>query len=402
MANSADQPALHGIRVLDFGHIVAGPFCARILADLGAEVVKVETSRRQGQTGARRGDAAARGRHGRPPLLAHINRNRRSVDLDLKSPSGQELGYRLAAAADVVIENFSAGVMERLGLGYRALQAANPRLVYASMSGYGHTGPRRAWTSMNVNLQAHCGLMMATGAEGDPPIGISNSWNDYMAGLHAALAIIGALAERERTGRGRHLDVSQFEACVATLGSLVLASSVTGIAPERPGNRSEDAAPQGCYPCAGTDEWCALSVRSDDEWRSLATELLADIPLLGDARFARLADRRAAHAEIDAALSAWSRQFAAAVIEARLKSVGLHAESVRRADSMIETAEWQSLLRPMEDPPGHEAKVVGLPFAFGLSAAVKPVAASRIGEDTEAVLRDWLGITSATAAGAVG
>jgi crotonobetainyl-CoA:carnitine CoA-transferase CaiB-like acyl-CoA transferase len=379
---------LAGIRVLDFGHIVAGPFCARILADLGADVVKVETSRRVGQTGARRGDAANRSRHGRPPLLAHVNRNRRSVDLDLKSDSGRAIGQRLCAAADVLVENFSTGVMDRLGLGYAELNRANPRLVYASMSGYGHTGPRRGWTSMNVNLQAHCGLMTATGAEGDPPIGISNSWNDYIAGLHAALAIVGALTERRRTGVGRHLDVSQFEACVAMLGGPVFASAVAGKAPPRLGNRSAEIAPQGCYRCAGEDAWCAIAVGNDTQWAALTKE----IPDLADPRFGTLAGRKAHHDKIDAAIEGWTRTRGVADVEARLKAIGVPAERVRHGNDMIETPEWQGVMRKMEDPPGRETRVIGLPFSFGRSASVPAKAPSRVGEDNESVLRDWLGL----------
>jgi crotonobetainyl-CoA:carnitine CoA-transferase CaiB-like acyl-CoA transferase len=379
---------LAGIRVLDFGHIVAGPFCARILADLGADVVKIETSRRVGQTGARRGDAANRSRHGRPPLLAHVNRNRRSVDLDLKSDAGRATALRLAAVADVIVENFSTGVMDRLGLGFAELSRANPRLVYCSMSGYGHSGPRRGWTSMNVNLQAHCGLMTATGAEGDPPIGISNSWNDYIAGLHAALAIVGALTERGSTGKGRHIDVSQFEACVATLGGAVFASAVTGKAPPRLGNRSAEIAPQGCYPCAESDTWCTLAVGTDVEWAALA----AEVPGLADPRYATLANRRAHHDAIDAAISAWTRERSAADAEARLKAIGVPAERVRRGDDMTETAEWQGVMKPMEDPPGARTRTVSLPFSFGASAPVPAKAPSRVGEDNAEVLREWLGV----------
>jgi len=231
------QP-LSGIRVLDFGHILAGPFCARLLADLGAEVVKVETATRQGRLGARRGAARAGNTSGRTALLAHINRNRRSIDLNLKTDRGCELAHRLADKADVLIENFSAGVMDRLGLGYADLAKTNPRLVYASMSAYGHTGPHRGWTGMNVTLQACSGLMLATGEPGDPPIGISNSWNDYIGGMHAATAIVGALSKRIETGRGRHLDVSQFECSVGMIGGLLFASAVGKVAPPRTGSRS--------------------------------------------------------------------------------------------------------------------------------------------------------------------
>src|SRR5205085_10627973 len=170
------------------------------------------------------------------PGYAH--RSKQSITLNLKTAGGRRAATQLASVADVIVENFSSGVMGRLALDYAHLQPLNPRLIYVSMSGYGHAGPRRSWTSMNLNLQAYSGLMMATGRDGDPPTTISNSWNDYVGGLHACFAVLDALAARERTGQGCNLDLSQFECGVATLGPLLLASAVNGQAPPRQGNRS--------------------------------------------------------------------------------------------------------------------------------------------------------------------
>ena len=154
---------LAGIRVLDFTHVLAGPFCTRLLADLGADVVRVESGKHPDHPWPSSFISPDR----RHASYLNTNRSKRSVAIDLKNEGGQRIAARLAAAADVVIENFSAGVMDRLGLGYDRLGAANPRLIYVSMSGYGHDGPRRDWTSMNMNLQGYSGLMMVSGAEGD-------------------------------------------------------------------------------------------------------------------------------------------------------------------------------------------------------------------------------------------
>jgi CoA:oxalate CoA-transferase len=385
---AADRsPPLCGIRVLDFGHILAGPFCARLLADLGAEVVKVETATRQGRLGARRGGAPRGDTSGRTPLLAHINRNRRSIDLNLKTNHGRDIARQLADTADVLVENFSAGVMDRLGLGYEDLAKTNPRLVYASMSAYGHTGPHRAWTGMNVTLQACSGLMLATGAAGDPPIGISNSWNDYIGGLHTAVAIVDALSKRRETGKGRHLDVSQFECSVAMIGSLLLASAVNDVPSERLGSRSRSIAPQGCYRCAGGDEWCAISVQNDDPWRALVAEIGDDVPRLRETRFATLAGRLDHHDEIDAAIESWTSARTPEEVERRLGKRGVPAARMRRGNEIADVEEWRQVLKPCESPGG---KVVGLPFAFRGSAPVGPVAAPRLGEHGREVLRDWL------------
>ena len=183
---------------------------------------------------------------------------------------GQKIAARLAAVSDIVIENFSAGVMDRLNLGYEMLSAINSRLIYVSMSGYGHSGPRRDWTSMNMNLQGYSGLMTVSGAEGDPPTAISNSWNDYIGGLHACFAILQVLAERRDSAKGRRIDLSQFECSAAMIGSLLLSSAVDGQVPVRRGNRSDRSVPQGVYPCAGKDNWCALSVETNNQWQALA------------------------------------------------------------------------------------------------------------------------------------
>lgn len=393
----AERPRpLSGIRVLDFGHIVAGPFCVRLLADLGAEIVKVETATRQGRTGARRGGTRVASASGRTPHLAHINRNRRSIDLNLKTERGLDLARRLADVADVLVENFSSGVMVRLGLGYQDLAKSNPRLIYASMSAFGHTGPRQGWTGMNVTLQAGSGLMLATGAEGDPPIGISNSWNDYVGGLHAAVAILGALSERNASGAGCHLDVSQFEGSVAMVGSLLLASAVTHAPPSRLGGRSQSAAPQGCYRCAGDDQWCAISVRTDDQWQALLAELGEGARRLREPRYAALAGRLEHHDEIDRAVELWTNDHAPADVERRLRKRGVPAAAMRRGDDIAETEEWRRLLLPIE---ASGVKAVGMPFAFRGTAPVAAVAAPRIGAHGSEVLRDWLKLDERAIAG---
>jgi crotonobetainyl-CoA:carnitine CoA-transferase CaiB-like acyl-CoA transferase len=383
---------LSGIRVLDFGHILAGPFCARLLADLGAEVVKVETATRQGRLGARRGGQRPGNTSGRTALLAHINRNRRSIDLNLKTDRGRDIARRLADKADILVENFSAGVMDRLGLGYPDLSQSNPRIVYASMSAYGHTGPHRDWTGMNVTLQACSGLMLATGDAGDPPIGISNSWNDYIGGLHAATAIVGALSRRNATGRGCHLDVSQFECSVAMIGSLLLASAVQSVAPDRLGSRSSSAAPQGCYRCAGEDQWCAISVRDDGQWQSLVAEIGETAPRLGEPRLATLDGRIAHHVEIDAAIESWTRTRSPAEVERRLTQRGVAAAAMRRGNDIAEVEEWRRVLHPIEGLGAPGTRVVGLPFAFRDCRPAQPVAAPHMGEHGREILRDWLNL----------
>src|SRR5882672_2202921 len=284
--NPAASAPLTGIRVLDCTHVLAGPFCTRLLADLGADVVRVESSKHPDYPWP----STFISDDGRHASYLNTNRSKRSIAIDLKNEAGQKVAARLAAATDVVIENFSAGVMGRLKLDYPTLQAFNPGLIYVSMSGYGHDGPRCDWTSMNMNLQGYSGLMMVTGAEGDPPTAISNSWNDYIGGLHTCFTILQAVDARATSGNGMCIDLCQFECSAAMIGPLLLSSALDGKIPRRTGNRSDQYAPQGVYPCAGTDNWCALSVENAVQWTALAN-LIGRPSWTADPRFASAADR---------------------------------------------------------------------------------------------------------------
>jgi benzylsuccinate CoA-transferase BbsF subunit len=404
-AATAGRTPLAGIRVLDFSHILAGPFCTRLLADLGAEVLKVESATRMDRTGVTRQDPSFKGRTDRPPSFINTNRNKRSITLNLKNEQARDVTKRLAGVADVIVENFSAGVMGRLGLDYDDLAPLNPGLIYVSMAGYGHTGPRRDWTSMNMNLQAYTGLMMATGAEGDLPTSISSSWNDYIGGLHATFGILNALNERRATGKGANLDLAQFEASVATLGPLLLASAINGQPPTRLGNRSTSAAPQGCYRCAGKDDWCVISVQSDEQWGALV-DAMGSPAWAADERYADVTGRLRHHDEIDASIEAWTSELANTDVERRLREAGVPAERMRRVKEVMEDPETSSVFKPIEDPPGYQFTVTGIPFAFSRSATTPVASTSALGEHTGVALREWLKlsddeINSLEAAGAL-
>jgi CoA:oxalate CoA-transferase len=395
MAETRRLP-LEGIRVIDFGHILAGPFCARLLVDLGADVIKVETASRQG---SRRGAQVMK--NGAPIVLSDINRNRRSIDLDLKSDVGRDIARRLAAEADVLVENFSSGVMDRLGLGYDVLAQLNPGLVYASMSAFGHTGPHKDWTGMNVTLQACSGMMLATGEEGEPPTGIANSWNDYIGGLHTAVAIVGALDERRTTGRGRNLNMAQFECSAGMIGSPLLYAAITGAAPARTGNRSSSSAPQGVYRCAGTDEWCAISIETDTQWRALLAVLGDDAQALRGTDLNIAAGRTLRHDEIDDVIEAWTGNLTPIDVENRLTAAGVPAAAMRRGNELGDVDEWRQVVRPIQNAGGFDWQVPGLPFTFAGISPVKPVCTPAPGEHSDEVLRDWLGIDDPASVGLV-
>ena len=367
---------VEGLKILDFSHVFAGPFCTRTLADLGAEVVHVESRSRD---------------TGDQYRAAFQHRNKRSISLDLKNEAGQAIASRLASVADVIVENFSSSVMGRLNLDYQTLRSTNPRLVYISLSGYGHTGPLSSWLSMNMNLQAYTGLMLTTGSEGDLPTAISNSWNDYIGGLHGVIAILQALADRSESGLGRHIDLSQFECSVATLGALLMASAVSGRPPKRWGNRSSSAAPQGVYPCAGHDEWVALSIETDAQWSALAAAL-GGPALARDERFSTAVERLRHHDELDATIGEFTRARSTAQVEQAFHQAGVPAERMRRVADVVRSADSGHVYRPLPGDRAEPVLAASLPFAFSDSAVAAVDAPCELGEHSSEVLRDWLGL----------
>jgi benzylsuccinate CoA-transferase BbsF subunit len=379
---------LDKIRVLDFTHVLAGPFCTRLLADLGADVVRIESSKHPDhpwQSSYISGDQ-------RHASYLNTNRSKRSIGIDLKNTGGQKLALKLAAVADVIIENFSAGVMGRLALDYETIEKLNPRLIYVSMSGYGHNGPRRDWTSMNMNLQGYSGLMTVTGAEGDPPTAISNSWNDYIGGLHACFAVLQAIDKRAGSGRGSHIDLSQFECSAAMIGPLLLSSAVNAKVPLRLGNRSDVVAPQGVYRCAGTDDWCAVSIENEQQWKAL-TEVLANDKLTSDTRLSSVACRMNHHDEIDREIQAWTQQHSNTEVARRLQAAGIPAERVRRIDQVIDEPSSATVFSRMEERRIGSMLTTRLPFTLSPVSLPGPRSAPSLGEHTADVLHQWLNLS---------
>jgi benzylsuccinate CoA-transferase BbsF subunit len=273
--------------------------------------------------------------------------------------------------------------MDRLKLGYEKLSAINPRLIYVSMSGYGHNGPRRDWTSMNMNLQGYSGLMTVSGAEDDPPTAISNSWTDYIGGLHACFAILQAIDERRESAKGRRIDLSQFEC-----------SAVDGKVPVRRGNRSDRYAPQGVYPCAGKDNWCALSVQTDDQWQAL-TKLIGQERWATDARFENLAGRCQYPDEIDQAISAWSKQYSSQEVEARLRAAGISADRMRRINEVVDGAAGSTVFSQMAERRVGSMRTTKLPFTLSSVDLPTPASAPSLGEHSGEVLRAWINCSDA-------
>jgi crotonobetainyl-CoA:carnitine CoA-transferase CaiB-like acyl-CoA transferase len=240
--------------------------------------------------------------------------------------------------------------------------------------------------------------MMVSGAEGDPPTAISNSWNDYIGGLHACFAILQAIDRRSTTGHGCLIDLSQFECSAAMIGSLLLSSAVDGAVPTRQGNRSERYAPQGVYPCAGADNWCSLCVRTDEEWKALAKLIGREI-WAADQRFDNLSDRLRYHDEIDQGISAWTEQYSSKEVEERLRAAGICAERVRRIDEVVDDPDSATVFSMMAERRVGSMRTTALPFSLSCVDLPKPFSAPSLGEHCAEVLRAWLDCSDAEITG---
>lgn len=381
---------MDGTVVIDLGQVYNGPYAALLLALAGATVIKVEPP--GGDLLRRRGARVAGALY---PFIA-LNCNKLGVTLNLKTERGRELLVDLARSADVLIENFRPGVMERLGVGPDVLRGAQPRLIYASTSGYGRTGPYRDYAAMDITVQAMSGVMSVTGWPDQPPVKAGPALADFFGGIHLYGAIVTALLERERTGQGQHVDVAMLEAVLPSLmSSLGLLFSGAGTVPLRTGNRHNGMAeaPYNVYPAR--DGQLALICVTDAHWRALVAAM-GRPELAEDARFADMAARVRNIDAVDEAVTAYTRT----------RSREELLEALRR--HRVPSAPVRDLAEVMSDRHLHErgtlATVTGTemgavtgissPLRFGDEPAAL-TAGPRLGEHNETVYRRWLGLEKA-------
>jgi len=280
-----NQPVLKGIRILDFTWVLAGPYATRLLADFGAEVIKVQPLL------PAEDDDFARGYYNT------WNRNKLGITLDMSKPDGIALARKLVLSSDAVVENFTPRVMANWGLDYDSLKKIKPDVIMLSLSTMGSTGPLRDYTGFGPTIQAFSGLTHLTSYPGGPPLGPGTAYADHVGGLFACLALLGALEYRRKTGRGQYIDVSQVEAMTGLLGDAFV--------PEK-----ETATPHGVYRCQGEDRWCALAVFTDDEWQGFK-KALGNPPRAEDKRFATSAGRLRNKRALDELIEDWTKKHTA-------------------------------------------------------------------------------------------
>jgi benzylsuccinate CoA-transferase BbsF subunit len=382
--------------VIEFSAAMAGPWIGRLLAWCGADVIRVESHRRPDvvrQYVPPR--APERGIQPRlSPWFTDWNAGKRFVALDLTRPRAVELARRLVATADVVIENQSAGVLDKLGLGWEALRDVRADLVMLSSSGYGRTGPCARYVTWGPNIEALSGLARLSGFPERDGAVTQFAYPDAIAALHGLVAVLAALRFRARTGRGQHVDLSQYESTAAALGAVLLERLANGDEPQRLGNRSLRAAPHGVYRCAGDDRWCAIAVFDDDDWARLCAAL-AQPDWRGDSRFATRAGRLA-HAEaLDRELERVTAGHDAFELMHALQAAGVAAGVVQTAADLLRDPQLRTrgFLEEVEHVALGRVVATGIPLGLGGTPGRSGRAGARVGEDNEAVLRGLLGLS---------
>lgn len=385
---------LSGIRVADFCWVGAGSYTTKLLADQGADVIKIESSAKV--DGIRLSPPFAGGMQGvnRSGYFADRNTSKRSFTINMKTQQGQRLARELIAHSDVVANNFTPGVMARFGLSWEEVQQINPRAVYLAMSMQGDGGPERDYLGYGLTISALVGLHGMSGLPGRLAAGTGTNYPDHIPNpCHGAFAVLAALRHVRRTGVGQYIDLAQTEATISTLGSAMLEYAVNERDREPMGNRHDRYAPHGVYPCAGEDRWIAIAARSDEEFRSLVSVLGIDpgrVDLDADE-----SARRSSAEELDGLIASATRRFDHQDLALQLQRAGVAAGPVYDAQGVVDgdpqlqaRDHW---VRLAHEEMG-ETLYNGLPFRLSRTSVALSVQAPMLGEHTRDICREVLGL----------
>ena len=380
-----DKGRLSGLRVLDFTRVLAGPYGTRILADFGAEVIKVQSKKTS--SGAESNISG---------YFSAWNRNKRSIALDMSYLEARDLVLRLTEISDVVIENFSPRVMLNWGLDYKRMKEVRPDLIMVSMSGMGQTGPWKDFVAFGPTIQSLSGLTHISSFSQDSPMGLGYSYADHIAGLYAVFAVLAALEYRDKTGRGQYIDLSEYEAICTLIGPALLDASVNSGEVLPHGNRSDymSAAPYGCYKCLGKDRWCVIAVFNEGEWAALC-KALGQPALISAEKFSSPLKRIEHAEELDKFIGQWTAKHTAEEVVCLLQEAGVSAGVVQNAEDLANDPQLaaRGFFVHLEHPTLGSTLTDGSPIKSGRNFKSGWKGAPLLGEANRYVFKELLGLT---------
>lgn len=391
--NAVSRPMpLDGVRVLDLGQFIAMPFCGLWLAWLGAEVIVVESRRRMT---SRTAPPAKPGLEGNPDGSGYFNQicsAKKSCTLDMTTAAGRDIARRLAGKVDVMVDNFSTGVLEKLGLGYDVISKLNPGIVMVSCGAFGRSGPMKHSRGLHSAVNLFSGVADVTGyLDGEPRI-LGGVLPDPLSGTYGMFAIMAALHYRNQTGQGQFVDLAMYEAMMTLIPEAVIDLTLNDADPKRAGNRDKAKAPHGLYPCRETDTWVAISVTSDKDWQSLC-RTSGHPEWLEDARFATAENRLQNIGALEAAVESWTRTVTVGEAVDNLQVAGVSAGPVVRCDQLLDDPQLQAhgSVVTIDHPVAGPHRQLGLPWQMD-SLSVQYNRAPLLGEHTHEILTGLLGI----------
>ncbi len=401
---SSNQQPLRNYRVLDLSRIWAGPYCTKLMADLGAEVIKMESlsvyDSHRGPVNPARGIASyPDSEPGEEPWNRNgwfncLHMSKYGITLELTGDEGRRAFERMVSISDVLIENFRQGSLERLGYDYEALRKHRPDLIYVSMPAFGNTGPWKGYLGYGIGQEQLSGMAHLTGYPGDGPMKSGINHGDPITGSHAAGVLLAALRRRRRTGKGMYIDVSQQESAVAFMGPELLAYQMTGEEPERIGNRSRWYAPCNTYPCASEDRWITIAATNDDEWQRLVSAMDA-APLADDVRFATPEARMAHQDELDAIIAGWTGDQDAFALAERLQAAGVPAGQVLRGPDLLEDKHYaeRGTFVNVDHPQVGPKQYPGIPWKMSRTPGEVRWPSPTLGQHNREIFGGLLGLT---------
>ena len=381
---------LSELRVLDFTRVLSGPYATRILADFGAEVIKVQSKKIESTEPIFRG------------YFDSWNRNKRSILLDMSHPEAREIALRLVTICDVVIENFSPRVMLNWGMDFQKLKEVRSDIIMLSMSGMGQTGPWKNYVAFGPTVQSLGGLTYLTSFEEDAPLGSGYAFSDHISGLYGVYAILAALENRDRTGQGQYIDLSQYEVVASQIGPALLDILNNNHDPRPSGNQPDYvmAAPHGCYRCFGEDQWCVIGVFNEVEWQALV-HVFGNPEWANDSKFSTLTRRKAHFIELDEELNKWTITHTAQKVVELLQNAGVPAGVVQNAEELANDPHLleRKYFVQLQHPSFGKTTLDRSPIRFIRDSSTVPYpeidlkSSPFLGEGNQYVYRDLLGLT---------